>query len=195
MKLILVAVVMALPAAALFAAPEKYTVDPSHSQVSFSYDHAGFSTTFGMFSGFEGEVMLDQENPENSSVTVSIATEALFTGWSARDEHFETSGNFFNLADFPVVTFASTGIEVTGEATALITGDLTLNGVTRQVVLDARLNALVEDYPFPPFNGKPAVGFSATATLIRSDFNLGLYAPYIADEVELDISIEAMKLN
>jgi len=195
MKLILVAMAMALPATALLAAPEKYTVDPSHSQVVFSYDHAGFSTTFGMFSGFEGEVMFDQDRPENSSVTVSIATQALFTGWSARDEQFVASGNFLDPVEFPVVTFASTGIEVTGEETALITGDLTLNGVTRQVVLDARLNALVEDYPFPPFNGKAAAGFSATATLIRSDFNLGLYAPYIADEVELDISIEAMKLN
>jgi len=195
MKLILLAMAVVVSATPLFAAPEEYTVDPSHSQVVFSYSHAGFSTTFGMFSGFEGVVMFDQENPENSSVSVSIATEELFTGWSARDAHFETSGNFFNLAEFPVVTFASTGIEVTGEETALISGDLTLNGVTQVVVLDARLNALVDDYPFPPFNGKAAAGFSATATLIRSDFNLGLYAPYIADEVELDISIEAMKLN
>ena len=195
MKLILLAMAVVVSATPLFAAPEEYTVDPSHSQVVFSYSHAGFSTTFGMFSGFEGVVMFDQENPENSSVSVSIATEELFTGWSARDAHFETSGNFFNLAEFPVVTFASTGIEVTGEETALISGDLTLNGVTQVVVLDARLNAQVDDYPFPPFNGKAAAGFSATATLIRSDFNLGLYAPYIADEVELDISIEAMKLN
>ncbi|MGB7244130.1 MAG: YceI family protein, partial [Sulfitobacter sp.] len=74
-------------------------------------------------------------------------------------------------------------------------GDLSLNGVTKSVVLDAKLNGMTDAYPVPPFEGKPAVGFGATTTLVRSDFNLGMFAPYVSDEVELSISIEAMQIN
>ena len=195
MKTLLLVAALAFSASAINAAPESYTVDPSHSQVAFSYNHAGFSTTYGLFSGFEGEILFDQEDPENSSVTVSIAADKITTGWSARDDFFLTSGDFFKTADNPAVAFTSTSIELTGEKTALISGDLTLNGVTKEVVLDANLNAITDAYPFPPYQGKKAAGFNATTTLLRSDFDLGLFAPFIGDEIDLKISIEAMKLN
>ena len=195
MKSLLLTAALAFSANAIFAAPDSYTVDPSHSQVAFSYNHAGYSTTYGLFSGFEGEIVFDQEDPARSSVRVSIATEKMLTGWGDRDDQFLKSGDFFKTADHPAVTFASTSIEVTGEKTARISGDLTLNGVTKEVVLDAALNAVVDAYPFPPFGGKKATGFSATTTLLRSEFGLGLFAPFIGDEVELRISIEAIKLN
>jgi polyisoprenoid-binding protein YceI len=88
-----------------------------------------------------------------------------------------------------MVTFTSTSIEVTGDTTALITGNLTLNGVTKPVVLDATLNQ-VGDHPMA---NKPWAGFDATTTLIRSEFNVGNFAPFVSDEVEVMISIEAMK--
>jgi polyisoprenoid-binding protein YceI len=90
------------------------------------------------------------------------------------------------------VTFVSTSIERNGEDTANITGDLTLNGVTKSVVLNTVLNAQTAEYPFPPFKGKAAIGLDATATLIRSDFSLGMFATFIPDEVPLTISIEAV---
>jgi polyisoprenoid-binding protein YceI len=93
------------------------------------------------------------------------------------------------------VTFVSTAVEVTGEKTAKITGDLTLNGVTKPVVLDAVLNNQTDAYPLPPFEGKPALGFSATTTLLRSDFNLGAFVPYISDAVPVQITFEAMKME
>lgn len=195
MKSYLLAAALGALAGAGFAAPEKYTLDASHSQVVFSYDHAGFSTTQGMFSGFEGEIMFDAEDPAASSVAVSMRADSLFTGWAARDEQFLRSGDFFRPDAFPDVTFTSTNIEVTGERTALITGDLSLNGVMRAVVLDATLNQITEAYPFPPFSGKPAIGVSATTSLRRSDFDLGMFAPFIGDRVDLEISIEAMKLD
>ena len=195
MKSLLLTAALAFSATAIFAAPDSYTVDPSHSQVAFSYNHAGYSTTYGLFSGFEGEIVFDQEDPARSSVRVSIATEKMLTGWGDRDDQFLKSGDFFKTADHPAVTFTSTSIEVTGEKTARISGDLTLNGVTKEVVLDAALNAVVDAYPFPPFAGKKAAGFSATTTLLRSEFGLGLFAPFIGDKVELRISIEAIKLN
>ena len=88
-----------------------------------------------------------------------------------------------------MITFTSTGIEVTGEDTANITGDLTLNGVTKEVVLDATLNQVGQH----PMEEKPWAGFSATTTLLRSDYNVGAFAPFVSDEVQVELSVEAMK--
>lgn len=182
------ALILAGLASAATAAPEKYLLDSSHSQVVFSYNHLGYSTTTGMFSGFEGEIMFDKEDPAASSVTVSMPVLSMFTGWQAREDHF-FSGDFFGAKDGDMITFASTAIEVTGETTAKITGDLTMNGVTKPVVLDAVLNQMGDH----PMAGKPWAGFDATTTVVRSDFNLGKFAPFVGDEVELRISVEAMK--
>lgn len=190
MKTILTAtaVVATTFAAPVFAAPEAYVLDPSHSQIVFSYNHLGYSTNWGMFSGFEGEIAFDQEDPTASSVTVSFPVRTMLTGWEARFEHF-MGEDFFGAAEDEMVTFSSTAIEVTGETTALITGDLTLNGVTKPVVLDATLNQ-VGDHPMA---NKPWAGFDATTTLLRSDFEVGAFAPFVSDEVELMISVEASK--
>ncbi|MEQ5868497.1 polyisoprenoid-binding protein [Sagittula sp. NFXS13] len=189
MKSVLFASALALaPMTAI--AGEAYTLDPSHSQIVFTYNHLGFSTGTGMFSGFEGEIDWDKEEPANSSVEVSFPVRSMLTGWEARFEHF-MSEDFFGADDDEMVTFTSTGIEVTGEDTAIITGDLTLNGVTKSVDLDAKLNQAGDH----PMEGKPWAGFDATTTLVRSDYNVGAFAPYVSDEVDVRISIEAMKAD
>lgn len=170
------------------AAAEKYTLDASHSQIVFDYNHIGFSTTFGMFSGFEGEIMFDQDDPSASSVTVSMPVASMFTGWEKRDGHF-MSGDFFGASGEDMISFQSTSINVTGDATADITGDLTMNGVTQSVVLDATLNKAAKH----PMRGADWAGFDATTVLKRSDFGLGAFAPAVSDEVNVRISIEAMK--
>ncbi|GLP86152.1 YceI family protein [Tritonibacter mobilis] len=187
-KILFAAALIGTAATSAFAAPEKYTLDSSHSQILFSYNHLGYSTTWGMFSGFEGEIMFDQEDPANSSVSVSMPVKSMFTGWEARFNHF-MSDDFFGAADDEMVSFTSTGIEVTGEDTAKITGDLTLNGVTKSVVLDAKLNKAGEH----PMAKKPWAGFDATTTLVRSEYELGQFAPFVGDEVEVKISVEATK--
>jgi polyisoprenoid-binding protein YceI len=181
----LLASLIALPA---FAAPEKYTLDSSHSQIVFSYNHLGYSTGYGMFSGFAGEIQFDQADPAASSVTVSFPVKTMLTGWQERFDHL-MSKDFFDATDDEMVTFTSTGIEVTGEKTAKITGDLTLNGVTKSVVLDAVLNQAGEH----PMAKLPWAGFSATTTLLRSEYNLGMFTPFISDEVQVEISVEAQK--
>ncbi len=187
---ILSAALAAILATAAQADPVAYDVDPSHAQILFSYDHLGFSTTWGMFSGFEGEILFDRDDPANSSVTVALPITSMFTGWEARFDHFMDADFFDASADAAepeMVTFRSTAIEVTGEETALITGDLTLNGITREVVLDTVLNKAAEH----PMENKPWLGFDATTTLLRSDFGVGAFAPMVSDEVEVQISIEA----
>ncbi|WP_095589887.1 YceI family protein [Actibacterium ureilyticum] len=190
MKSTLLAAAVALAAMPAFAEAEKYVLDSSHSQILFSYQHLGFSTTWGMFSGFEGEIMFDAADPAASSVTVAMPAMSMLTGWEERFTHF-MSADFFDATEDEMVTFTSTGIEVTGDTTALITGDLTLNGVTKPVVLDAVLNQTGDH----PMEGKPWAGFNATTTLLRSDYGLGKFAPYVSDEVAVTISIEAMKAD
>ncbi|MEM7722898.1 MAG: YceI family protein [Pseudomonadota bacterium] len=180
-----------LTTSAALADAELYVIDASHSQALFSYSHLGMSTTFGMFSGWEGEISFDADDPAASSVTVSIPTLAMFTGWEERDAHFQ-SGDFFSSDDDSLVTFTSTGIEVTGETTANITGDLTINGVTQEVVLDTVMN-MSGPHPLPQMNGALAAGFTATTQILRSDFNVGAFAPFISDEVDVTISIEAIR--
>ena len=187
MKSVLLAAALSTTASLAFAA-ERYTLDASHSQVLFSYNHLGFSTTFGMFSGFEGEIMFDQDNPAASSVNVSMPTTSMFTGWEQRDGHF-MSDDFFGADDADLITFTSTASEVTGDDTALITGELTMNDITKSVVLDATLNQAGTN----PLANKDWAGFDATTTLLRSDFGLGAFAPAVSDEVEVRISVEAAK--
>ncbi|SLN30023.1 hypothetical protein ROJ8625_01344 [Roseivivax jejudonensis] len=187
-RFVTIAAITLLPAGAALAEPVPYTLDSSHSQIVFHYDHLGFSTGYGMFSGFEGEIMFDQEDPANSSVEVSFPVRSMMTGWEARFEHL-MSDDFFGATEEDMVTFTSTGIEVTGEDTAEITGDLTMNGVTQEIVLDAVLNQAGEH----PMEGEPWAGFSATTTLLRSDFNVGAFAPAVSDEVQVELSVEAMQ--
>ena len=101
------------------------------------------------------------------------------------------SDDFFAATDDDMITFTSTGIEVTGDATAQITGDLTMNDVTKSVVLDATLNQAATN----PMANKPWAGFDATTTLLRSDYNLGKFAPNVSDEVQVMISVEAGKAD
>ncbi|SRR6056297_582346 len=182
------AAALTLTAGTALAAPEKYTLDASHSQVLFTYNHLGYSTTYNIFSGFDGEIMFDQEDPANSSVNVSIPVMSLFTGWEERFKHL-MSDDFFGASEGDLITFTSTGIEVTGDETAKITGDLTINGETKSVTLDASLNKSAEH----PMNGKMTAGFDATTTINRSDYGLGKFAPPVSDELEVMISIEAQK--
>lgn len=187
MKSLMLAAALTLGATGAFAA-EKFTLDSSHSQVLFSYDHLGFSTTFGMFSGFEGEITFDAADPAASAVSVSMPVMSMFTGWEQREGHF-MSGDFFGAEEGDMITFTSTAIDVTGEDTAMITGDLSMNDITKSVVLDAKLNKSGTH----PMANKEWMGFDATTTLLRSDFGLGAFAPAVSDEVEVRISLEAQK--
>lgn len=180
--------IAALAATPVLAAPEAYVLDPSHSQILFSYNHLGFSTTYGLFSGFEGAISFDAAEPAKSTVSVEFPVTTMLTGWQARFDHF-MSPDFFNAQANGTVKFVSTAIEVTGDTTAKITGDLTMNGVTKPVVLDAVLNQKGDH----PMENKPWMGVSATTSVLRSDYNMGMFAPYVSDEVTINISIEAMK--
>lgn len=191
MKTPILAAALAVATAPAAFAADKYMVDPSHAQVIFSYNHLGFSTTWGMFSGWEGEIMLDEADPAASSVSVSIPASAMFTGWEQRDGHF-SSPALFGFDDTSVVTFTSTAIEVTSDTTANITGDLTIAGTTAPVTLETTFN---QKGPNPAAQGAEFVGFTASGTVLRSNYGVDMAAPAVSDEVKVEISLEAQKVE
>ncbi|AJE45565.1 YceI family protein [Celeribacter indicus] len=187
MKHLLLSSALVLGATAAVAEPVEYTLDPGHSQIVFQYEHLGFSTTTGMFSGFNGTILFDEEDPANSSVEVAFPTDSLITGFDARTQHF-LGGDFFGAEEHPEITFRSTSITIEDEDEGEITGDLTINGITKSVTLDAELT----QQGMHPMENKPWLGFKAETTILRSDFDMGMFAPAVSDEVEIEISIEAM---
>lgn len=178
----------ALAPAAL--AQEAWTIDNSHTHILFMVDHFGMSTIHGEFEDFTGELIIDRDTPENSSVVIAIDPASLDTGWADRDAHF-TGADFFDVEAFPEVAFVSTGITMTGQSTMDIAGDLTIKGITHPVVLAAQLNGVMDDHPL--IDGtQPLAGFSATTTVLRSDYGMDLFTPFVADEVTIEIEMEVI---
>ena len=179
--------VLGAPISDLHAA-ESFTFDKSHTQIIFSYDHLGFSTTRGTFREFDGTVMIDSENPANSSVSVTIQADSIDTGWAERDAHLR-SAEFFDVEQFPTITFESTEVRLTGVEQAVITGNLTIRDQTHEVEL---VTDLVRMGLHPMQEGVTAAGFNAATAVNRSDYGLGLYTPAVGDVIDIAISAETV---
>ena len=179
------ATVLSLSIAAPALAADSYTLDPTHTAVVFHISHFGFSTPSGKFMNSEGTLVLDEKNPATSKVTVTIPIAMIDTGVAKLNEHLKTK-DFFDAATYPTATFTSDKVDVTGKDTALVHGNLTLHGVTKPVTLNVKLNKIGEN-----MFKKQTAGFTATATLKRSDFGMTTYLPGLGDEVKLDIESEA----
>lgn len=147
---------------------ERWTIDPAHTEIGFSVKHMMFTKVRGQFSDFEGTVELDTDDPSASSVSVAIEAASIDTGVADRDEHLR-SGDFFDVEEYPQLTFESTRvsgpIEEGGDFE--IVGDLTIRGVTREVTLEATFDGTGTD----PWGGTRA-GFGATTRIDRRDFDL-----------------------
>lgn len=167
------------------AAPVTYKLDPGHTMVLFSWSHFGFSNPTADLGISDGTLVFDEQNPSKSSVDVTMPLSNLDTHVSALDKHLKEP-DFFNADKFPTVTFKSTGVQSVGGNQYTITGDLTVHGVTKPVVLNATLNKSGKH----PMTGQSAIGFNATGTLKRSDFGLGAYVPNVSDEITLNITTE-----
>lgn len=164
----------------------KYIIEKPHSQVVFKVNHLGFSHSIGKFLKFDGTVTFDQAQPAASATEVTIDTASIELNDQKWNDHMK-SADFFNVEKFPAMTFKSTGIEVTGEKTANIKGDLTILGVTRPVVLATTFNQAGKH----PMSGKNGVGFSAVTAIKRSDFGMNYGLPMVGDDVEIMIEVEA----
>ncbi|WP_417795865.1 YceI family protein [Terasakiella pusilla] len=180
------AVALGLSTSLAQADPVQYTFDKDHTSIVFHVNHMGFSNFQGEFQEFDGSLTFDADKPQNSAVDVKINVNSVDTDVAKLDDHLK-SPDFFDVNKFPSMVFKSKSIEVTGEKTGKITGDFTLLGVTKEVTLDVTLNKAADH----PMLKVPAVGFSATGTIKRSDFGMTTYVPAVGDEVTISIETEA----
>lgn len=179
--LLLAPLILAGPAAA-----ERYVVDKSHAFITFTADHLGFSAVHGQFRDFDAEIDFDPSDVESSRITFTVRTESVETYHKARDDQLRSAA-FFDSAKFPEMVFTSTEVRPTGSDTALIKGDLTLIGVTREIELDAKLNQIG---PSPFFPDIMVAGFTITGVIDRTQFGMTFGAPAIGVEIPIRIDLE-----
>ncbi|MBD9370257.1 YceI family protein [Xanthomonas sp. XNM01] len=176
----------ATDAAPIQAASGTYTIDPTHTDVLAQWTHFGFSNPSAHFGAAEGSIVYDAEDVTRSSVQVTLPLTGLNSFVKDFDDHLR-SADFFDAGKFPSATFKSTSVQAAGANKLTVTGDLTVKDITKPVTLDVTLNGAGEH----PMKKVPAIGFDATATILRSDFGVGAYAPNVSDEVKLRITTEA----
>src|SRR5690554_2257923 len=159
----------------------------AHQFVTFKISHLGYSWLYGRFNDFYGEFTYDAENPENSSVSVTIDTASVDSNHAERDKHLR-SEDFLQVSEFPQATFKSKLVVVDDDGEADIIGDLTLRGVTREVSLDAEMLGHGED----PWGGY-RMGFEADTELTLEDFGIPMNLGPASETVKIEISVEGIR--
>lgn len=191
MKRLLAAVIasaaLSATAAPAFAVEVAYGLDPAHTETTFTIDRFGFTSVIGVFAKSEGTIWLDEAAPEKSRVEATVTVDSLLTANPARDEHLKGE-RWLNAAKNPTMTFKSTKVEKTGAATAKVTGDMTIMGVTQPVVLDVKLNKIGT----APNNQKKQAGFTITGQISRKAFGSAGAAGMIGDAVNIRIETLAV---
>jgi polyisoprenoid-binding protein YceI len=192
LALVFAAFLFALPAFAESVVPREasgtYKLDRSHTNVIFSLSHLGYSQYMGRFNTMDAKLQLNAEDLSKSQVSVTLTPASVDVNNTELQDKLRGE-TFFNVAQFPEIKFESTQIVRTGRKAGTITGNLTMLGVTKPVVLNATFN----DAGMNPYANVYTIGFSATATLKRSDWGMKAYVPQVGDEVNLIISAEFHK--
>ena len=170
-----------------FAADYAIDKQGQHAFVNFKISHLGYSWLWGTFKDFDGSFSFDADKPEASKVNVTLKTASVDTNHAERDKHLR-SDDFLNVDKHPTATFESTSVKSTGDGTADITGNLTLNGVTRPVVIAAKFIGEGDD----PWGGYRA-GFEGSTTLTLKDFDIKMDLGPASQTVDLIISVEGVR--
>lgn len=171
----------------------KWQLDPAHTSVDFTVRHMMFTNVRGSFSDVEGTIDFDPENPAAASLTASVKTASVNTGAPDRDNHLR-SADFFDVENHPEMTFQSTHVEITGDTTAKVTGDLTIRGITKSVVFDVEFLG-----HGPSLFGDERAGFEASFTINREDFGLTWNQTLesggvlVSKEVKATLGVQAFK--
>lgn len=165
-----------------------YKIDPNHTHVLFLVDHLGFSKMVGLFTDVGGTFSFDPANVKASKLAVTVKTASLQTQFTPRDNDLK-GADWFNVTEFPDMKFVGTSYAKKDDKTGTITGNLTLLGVTKPVVLEVTFNKA----GVRPSDKVEAAGFSARGQLKRSDFGMKTFLPYIGDEVDLLIETEGIR--
>lgn len=183
LSILILAFVFATPA---LADAKKYSFDKNHTQILFFVGHMGFSHSNGKFLDFDGSLNFDEADPTAATAEIVIKTDSINMDDEAWDKHLK-SKDFFNVEQFPTMSFKSTSIEKTGDNTAKMTGDLTLLGQTHPLTLDVTLNKC----DVHAMTKQPTCGFDLRGTIKRSEWGMSSGIPMVSDDVELRITVEA----
>ena len=167
------------------AQTQTWQIDPNHTAAQFSVRHMGISTVRGVFEKTTGVVNFDPANPSKCSIDVTIDVNTVNTRVQMRDNDLR-SPHFFDTAKYPTITFKSTRTEVTGPGKLNVTGDLTIHGVTKQVVLDADGPSTTIKDPM----GNMRMGASATTKINRNDFGITTMPGMVGDEIQIVLDVE-----
>ncbi len=170
------------------AAQETWQLDPPHSSAQFSVRHLGVSTVRGAFTKVSGTVQYDANNLSKSSIQTTIDASSVDTRVEARDKDLR-SPNFLDVQKYPTITFNSKSIEAAGTGKLKVTGDLTIHGVTKSVVLDVDGPTAAMKDPW----GNMRMGASATTKVTRQDFGITYGAGIVGDEITITLDIEMIK--
>lgn len=166
-----------------------YTLEPDYTQGVFRWNHLGFSSPAAQFAQGQGTLKFDPADPTKASVQVTIPLSTLNTGVPALDDDFRST-DFFDTAKYPMATFTSTRVDkIAGTQRLKVSGDLSLHGVTRPVVLEVTVVRIGTN----PRTSLPTIGFDAMTTLKRSDFGLGRYVPQVGDDIAMHIVCQAVE--
>ncbi len=169
------------------AAPSTYEIDPAHSTAMFKVKHMDVSHVYGRFDDFSGRYLLDADAPDASSVELTIQTASVDTNNEKRDQHLR-SADFFDVEQYPEMTFKSTKVEKAGTDAWNVTGDLTLHGVTKPVQMKVVKTGEIDD----PRVGH-RTGFEGSTTIERSRFGMTGGIPGVSDTVWITIAVEGQR--
>ena len=193
MKISRLAMICGLTAAlssSAFAA-DTYTIDPAHVWVTFTINHAGWSSAHGIFTKVAGTITFDKDDVTKSSVSAQIDATSLDTNFDQRNSDLN-SPDFLNTAEFPTITFDSTAIEKTGDKTGKMTGTLSIIGTSVPVTLDVTWSGVEAPFPWAP--DVPRTGFTATGTVSPAAFGMAKVAEYgLGPDINVTIDVEAEK--
>lgn len=162
-----------------------YAVDKSHTYIVFSYLHQGLSYPLLRMTDIDGQLELDSTSMENSTASIAVAVESIRTNLDFFDQEL-ASRKFFHAGKFPYVTFATHSYKPLSDSLGELTGYITIRDVTRPLVLAVTLNGAMDH----PALKKPVIGFSASGSLMRSDFDLDRFIPMVADQINIRIEAE-----
>ncbi len=164
-----------------------FDTEGAHQFVTFKISHLGYSWLYGRFNDFDGQFVYDAENPENSSVEVTVDTSSVDSNHGERDKHLR-SDDFLHVSEYPEATFKSKRVEVDEKGEADIIGDLTLRGVTKEITLDVEMVGHGED----PWGGY-RMGFEAETEFKLTDFGIPMDLGKASETVEMIISVEGIR--
>ncbi|VAV97081.1 hypothetical protein MNBD_ALPHA02-331 [hydrothermal vent metagenome] len=166
---------------------EVYHFDKNHTNIMWFISHIGFSNSMGQFMDYDGEIILDYDNPDQSSVSITLKTASIMTGLTDFDAHLK-SAEFFNVEKFPTARFVSTKVTLGKNDRATVDGNFTLLGITKPLTLKVRFNKRAMDIQ----KNRMRTGFSAKTTVKRSRYGMKKYLPLIGDDVTIRIEAEAL---